>query len=114
MAKFHKGFSGNPGGRPRMPKEVRLTCRRISLKALAKLDRYLDRKDADIRMVYHIAKLTTAYAFGTPVNAVLASDADGSNGITVEIVEFNYDEEDSTPPAAPPGGNVVALKGGRS
>jgi len=100
---FRKGISGNPGGRPRIPDELKKSCRRLALIGMKGLEEIITRrvigedgkpgayvaKDAD-RIA--ATKLAMEYGFGRPVQPI---GGDGEGGaITVQIVQFADDPEE--------------------
>lgn len=66
---FPKGRSGNPGGRPTMPSELRLKCRELTTKALETLEAAMTEGDSTASRV-RAAELVLAYGWGKPAERV--------------------------------------------
>jgi hypothetical protein len=96
--KWQKGTSGNPGGRPRMPDDLKKSCRRLALRGLHVLAEIINDRpvyDAAGKLVKMGAKdsdrlaavkLVMEYGFGKPVQPVGGEGDDGQ--IVVEIRRF--------------------------
>lgn len=91
--KWAKGTSGNPGGRKRMPDDLRAACKRLALIGMKGLEEIITGKNADgsprstldtdrIRAT----KLMMEYGFGKPVQPVEGNGEGGA--ITVVIRQF--------------------------
>lgn len=65
--RFLKGVSGNPGGRPAMPEELKAAARGLSMRALEVLEEALSDDDPRVRIVAANSILERAY--GKPATA---------------------------------------------
>jgi hypothetical protein len=72
MPKFQKGVSGNPGGRPKLPAEVKEMFQARAPEAFEVLCRHLNAKDPRVAVAAATQILDRAY--GRPVQSI---DADG-------------------------------------
>jgi hypothetical protein len=66
--KFQKGLSGNPGGRPKTPPEVKAMFEAKGPEAFELLSKHLDHKDPRIAQAAAIAILDRAY--GKPLQQI--------------------------------------------
>ena len=66
MAKYKKGESGNPGGRPKMPQEFAEFARKKSMPAFERLVEIAEDKKANHRDVIRAAEIIIAYGYGKP------------------------------------------------
>lgn len=71
------GQTGNPGGRPKMPPEEREAWRALAIKSRVKLDELLDDPETPIQMIPKIAEIANNRAWGTPMQSVELTGADG-------------------------------------
>ena len=76
MAKFSKGSSGNPGGRPKAEGHVRELARQLTEKAIATLATCLDDDNGRIRVAAATALLDRAWG-KAPQQVDLKSDFGG-------------------------------------
>lgn len=99
--KWQKGTSGNPGGRPRMPDDLKKSCRRLALRGLHVLAEIINSRtefetiDGKLVKTSSAAspsektaaiKLVMEYGFGKPVQPVGGEGDEGQ--IVVEIRRF--------------------------
>jgi hypothetical protein len=71
MAKFQKGVSGNPGGRPKLPAEMREMFQAKAAEAFEVLCRHLNAKDPRVSVAAATQILDRAY--GRPVQSIDAN-----------------------------------------
>jgi hypothetical protein len=84
MAKFQKGVSGNPGGRPKLPAEMREIFQAKAPEAFEVLCKHLHASDPRISVAAATQILDRAY--GRPVQSIDANvSADGSPVRYVEV-----------------------------
>ena len=81
---FKKGESGNPGGRPKLPKEFIERAREKSFEALEYLIETVGNKDVADTVRVRAAETIIAYGFGKPTQAIDLSSNDKSFEITVK------------------------------
>jgi hypothetical protein len=67
---FKKGKSGNPGGRPKQPEDLRLSLRVLTPKAVETLGIILNDGEAKGSERIRAAELILAYAWGKPTQIV--------------------------------------------
>ena len=96
--KWQKGQSGNPGGRPRVPDDLKKSCRRLAAKGMKVLEEIISSKDtfgedgkrtamgASPSEKIAAIKLAMEYGYGKPVQPIEGKGEDGN--IVVEIVRF--------------------------
>jgi HEAT repeat protein len=85
MAKFVKGQSGNPGGRPKDAVHVRELARQYTEQAIAVLVDALESDRPDIRV--KAAEALLDRGFGKPTQSLEHSGADGAPlGIAVKFL----------------------------
>ena len=85
MAKFQKGVSGNPGGRPKLPAEMREMFRAKAPEAFEVLSRHLQSPDAKVAIAAATQILDRAY--GRPVQSIDANINDNPVRYIVELPE---------------------------
>lgn len=96
---WQKGVSGNPSGRPRIPDDLKKSCRRLAAKGLKVLEEIINSRDVweDGKRVklgakdadrLAAVKLVMEYGYGKPVQPVGGGD-DGEGPITVVIRQFS-------------------------
>ena len=83
MAKFVKGKSGNPGGRPKDEFGLRDLARKSTIEALSTLKEIMADKDAP-----HAARVTAACAlldrgYGKPAQQIIGNGDDGSHTLKI-------------------------------
>ena len=83
MAKFQKGVSGNPGGRPKLPAEMREMFRAKAPEAFEVLSRHLQSPDAKVAIAAATQILDRAY--GRPVQSIDANINDDPVRYIVEL-----------------------------
>lgn len=76
MGKFAKGQSGNPGGRPKLPEEIKEIARASSGDAFKRVVELMDSAD-DERVQLAAAKEVLDRAFGKPAQAMEVSGKEG-------------------------------------
>lgn len=64
--RFIKGNRGNPGGKPKIPQEVKQFCREKSMKWLLKMDALGDKETTQEKDLIAIARLFLEYGYGRP------------------------------------------------
>lgn len=91
--KWQKGVSGNPAGRPRMPDDLKKSCRRLAVLGMKELEAMITgrSKDGTPRITadadrLRAIKLMMEYGWGKPVQPVGGESEEG--GIIVEIRRF--------------------------
>lgn len=89
--KWQKGKSGNPGGRPRVPDDLKKSCRRLALVGMKRIEDILRDKNADRREVIAATKLCMEYGYGKPVQPI-GGDVEGGN-IVVHVLTLTEPEE---------------------
>lgn len=95
---FRKGQSGNPGGRPKVPPEVKALLQERTLTAMQKLCGLLESKDEKIVLAAATAILDRA--LGKPSQSVVHSgDEDNPVRTLQEISLRAIDAIDGRPPA---------------
>lgn len=105
---FVKGKSGNPSGRPRVPDELKKSCRRLSMQGLRVLEEIINAKpvyDKDGKLVTMGAKdadrltaikLVMEYGYGKPVQPVGGEDEGGAVVVHVlSLADSSWDEDGS-------------------
>lgn len=87
MAKFQKGQSGNPGGRPKAADGLRRRLEKAFGRDAATLVNKLAEltNDKDPRVRFDATKLALAYLAGTPVQRSEMTDGDGKP-LTMKVV----------------------------
>lgn len=95
---WRKGVSGNPSGRPRIPDDLKKSCRRLAMRGLHVLAEIINSRpvyDAAGKLVTMGAKdsdrlaavkLVMEYGFGKPTQPISGDEEAG--GIVVEIRRF--------------------------
>jgi hypothetical protein len=84
MPKFQKGVSGNPGGRPKLPAEMREMFQAKAPEAFEVLCRHLDSKDPRVAVAAATQILDRAY--GRPVQSIDANiNEEGSVRYIAEV-----------------------------
>lgn len=104
--KWQKGHSGNPGGRPRVPDELKKSCQRLAKRGLKVLEEIINStttydaagkrlrigaKDSD-RIA--AVKLVLEYGYGKPVQPI-GGEGEGDGPVVVQIVTLTEPEEGS-------------------
>lgn len=92
--KFQKGVSGNPSGRPRIPDDLKKSCRRLALVGMKRIEEILRDKNADRREVIAATKLCMEYGYGKPVQP-LSGDGEGGT-IVVQVLKLTDPSEGSS------------------
>jgi hypothetical protein len=98
---FQKGQSGNPGGRPKMPEELKAEMRRLSDKATKVLEAAMD--GGDVRAAILAANTVLDRGYGKATQPILAEGVDASLAHLValrQIMNRRHRPAD-TPIAAP-------------
>jgi hypothetical protein len=96
VGKFEKGKSGNPGGRPRMPDEVRNACQRLAKESLVMLGKIIRDKAAKNTDRIAAAKIVIEYGYGKPVQPI---GGEGEGGpLVVKVLTLTSPDEAETPP----------------
>lgn len=80
--RFEKGRSGNPGGRPKMPEELKELARGHTVLAIQTLARICRSKSATASAQVAAAEVLLSRAWGKPAQAV---ELTGKDGGAVEI-----------------------------
>ena len=84
MAKFVKGQSGNPTGRPKQDNELKALAKTKTKEAFATLLELMADNEPSVRL--GAAKVILEYGWGRPTQAVELSDAEGGPAI-LQIVQ---------------------------
>jgi hypothetical protein len=85
---FEKGNRANPGGRPKIPAEVREVARGYTLQALERLAELMDQNDSPAVAV-SAAQALLDRAWGKAPQNISAEDEDGNAGkLQIAIVRF--------------------------
>ena len=85
---FQKGRSGNPGGRPKLPEELRDRIRALSDDAVTVLEQAL--RDDDVRVRLVAAQTLLDHGYGRPAQATdvtLTTKQDASNAHLQALLE---------------------------
>jgi hypothetical protein len=92
--KWQPGQSGNPGGRPKVPEDLKKSCRRLSMRGMKVLEEIITSKSATTKDSDRIAavRLVMEYGFGKPTQPI-----EGKDGapIQVTILKLTEPEEAS-------------------
>ena len=89
---FKKGQSGNPGGRPKLPAEIREMFQAKAPEAFEVLSRHLQSSDAKVAIAAATQILDRAY--GRPVQSIDASINDDPVRYIVELPEKSATTEE--------------------
>lgn len=86
---FEKGKSGNPGGRPKLPPEIRELARGASVEAMERAIGFVRDKKADPKIVLSAIQIVLDRAYGKPSQPI---DGDGEGGpvnmsVTVKFIK---------------------------
>lgn len=101
--KWQKGKSGNPGGRPRIPDDLKKSCRRLAMRGMKVLEDIINSRDewVDGRRVAIGAtpsektaaiKLALEYGYGKPVQPI-AGEGEGDAGVVVHVLTLTSPDE---------------------
>lgn len=101
--KWQKGRSGNPGGRPRVPDDLKKSCRRLAMRGMKVLEEIINSRDewVDGKRVAIGAspsektaaiKLALEYGYGKPVQPI-AGEGEGDAGIVVHVLKLTDPSE---------------------
>lgn len=81
---FRKGVSGNPGGRPRIPPDLKKSCRRLAMVGMKALEDIIRNKASKPSDIIAATKLMMEYGYGKPVQPVGGEDEGG--GVVVNVL----------------------------
>jgi hypothetical protein len=82
---FVKGTSGNPGGRLKIPEEVRALARDYTERCIHKAAEFIDHEDANVSL--KAITILLERAWGKPTQPI---DGDGDGGAIKQLVEIRF------------------------
>jgi hypothetical protein len=88
--KWKPGQSGNPGGRPKMPDDLKKSCRRLADLGVEKLERRMRYGRMPTEDMIRFTKLMLEYGYGKPVQPLEGKDG---GPITVVVRKFEDSED---------------------
>lgn len=113
MARFEKGKSGNPGGRPRVPDDLKKSCQRLAARGLKVLEEIVNSRtefqtvDGKVVKVKSAAtpsekiaavRLAFEYGYGKPVQPL--GGEDDKSPLVVNVLTLTSPDEADTPAPA--------------
>jgi hypothetical protein len=87
--------SPNPGGRPRIPDDLRQTAQRLSLLGWKRLEEILRDPKADRGHILAAHRMATEYGYGKPVQRVEGTDGGALVVQIVTLTDAEYSEQDA-------------------
>lgn len=111
MGKFEKGKSGNPGGRPRVPDDLKKSCQRLAARGLKVLEEIINGKTEFETIDGKVVKIKSAatpsekiaavrlafeYGYGKPVQPL--GGEDDNSPLVVKVLTLTSPDEAETPP----------------
>jgi hypothetical protein len=99
MAKFQKGQSGNPHGRPKMPDELKEAMRRLSDKAVKVLEAAMDGDDP--RAAILAANTVLDRGYGKATQPIVAEGVDMGAAHLAALAALSTERKPTDTPTAP-------------